>query len=180
MRQRVTGWYHRRRRSVRILLVALPLILLLSAGYLGVRAMALRSADHLTITVTRMDADTGGPAGSVVFRHTFGHAVASRAEQLLNDDTVAHGLFSTGGTLPFFGSRWHYHLAFTWHGLLVETADYTHDIVPEVYTISALGLPELSTRWAEDRNLQAYSLIALLSDASGVTIPLPPTVQLGG
>jgi hypothetical protein len=143
--------------------------------------MALRHADHLTITVTRMEADASGPAGSVVFRRTFGQALASRAEQLLNDDTVAHGMFfPLGGTLPFFGSRWRYHLAFTWHSLLVETADYTHDIVPEQYTISALGLPELNRRWAEDRNLQGYSLIEALSEASGVTIPLPPTVQLGG
>ncbi|MGH2486643.1 MAG: hypothetical protein ACRDHE_11580 [Ktedonobacterales bacterium] len=177
----MTDWYHRRRRSVRILLVALPLVVLLSAGYLGVRALALRSADHLTITVTRLEADASGPADSVVYRRTFEQALSSRAEQLLNDDTVAHGPFSPlGGTLPFFGSRWHYHLAFTWHGLLVETADYTHDIVPVQYTISALGLPELSTRWAEDSHLQGYSLIEALSEASGVTIPLPPTVQLGG
>lgn len=173
---RVTGWRQRHHRSIRILLIALPLAIALSASYLSVRELALRSADHLTITVTRLGDDTSGPAGSVVFHRTFGQALAKRAEQLLNDDTIPHGPFDRpGGMLPYSGAEWHYHLAFTWHGVLVETADLSRTVLPEQFTISSLGLPDISERWAEDRQLNGYSLIGTLSDAAGGIIPLPPT-----
>jgi hypothetical protein len=123
MGKHVLGWYRGKRLRARLALVAVPLLLL--ASYLGVREVALYSADHLTITVTQPSLG----ADQVVYQHTFGRSLAAEAEHLLNDKTTA--LWSWPLTIVFHqpspgsygtGSHptWRYQLTFTWHGMVVE------------------------------------------------------------
>ena len=166
----VRGWYQRRRRRTRLLLAALPLVILIGLGWWGLRNMALRSADHMTVTITRLSADDGGPTGGLVWRYTFGRKQASQAQDLINNHTVARGPFSRlGGVVPVPGGHWAYHLAFTWHGILIETAYVRLDMAPEFYSLSSLGIPDLDAHWAV-----SSSLLASISPENGVSIPLPP------
>jgi hypothetical protein len=123
MGKHVMSWYRGKRLRARIALVAVPLLLL--ASDLGVREVALHSADHLTITVTQPSLG----ADQVVYQHTFGRSLAAEAEHLLNDKTTA--LWSWPLTMVFHqpspgsygtGSHatWRYQLTFTWHGMVVE------------------------------------------------------------
>lgn len=167
---RISGWYRERRRRTRILLIALPLLILVGLGWWGARDMALRAADHLTITITRISADDGGPAGSLVWRHTFGQKQATQAQDLLNNYTTAVGPFSPmRGQVLVPGGNWRYHLAFTWHGTLIETADVRLDAAPESYAISSLGIPDLDLHWTD-----GTSLLATITPDQGISIPLPP------
>jgi hypothetical protein len=151
---------------MRVFLAALTLVVLMGGVYLGVREVALHLADHLTITVTRSPYSTDGPTGSVVYQHVFGRDLTAKAENLLNDDTKPYT--RPYGTL-WGGHEWHYHLAFTWHGLLLETADVDTVTLPERYTISALGIP---TPWPVTS--VGDPILITLSQASGGSIP-PPT-----
>lgn len=166
---RLSGWYHARRRTARLLLAALPLVILVGLGWWGVRNMALRSADHLTVTITPI----GG--GGVIWQHTFGQKDAQQAQDLLNNRTIAAGPFSRSYGMVPTGADWHYHLAFTWHGILIETADTRIDIIPEVYAISSLGLPDLGVHWAN-----SFSLLASIAPEHGVSILLPPGYHFPG
>ncbi|MGH2486864.1 MAG: hypothetical protein ACRDHE_12715, partial [Ktedonobacterales bacterium] len=76
MLKRLTGWYRGKRRRTRVLLFALALCLLFGSAYLGIRGVVMRSADHLAVTVTRTSISPDGPAGSVVYQHTFGRSLA--------------------------------------------------------------------------------------------------------
>lgn len=174
---RLTLWYHRRHRSVHILLVALPLILMLSAGYLGVRAMALRSADHLTVTITRLVDEPGGRAGSIVYRQTFGRTLASEVEHTLNDKVYVYSLTDSitghlGGGQP--GYPWRYHLAFTWRGLVVETVDVSAWGGAGRFIRSALGLSDLRVREPKEPSPYNGSIILQLYQNSDGAIPSPP------
>ena len=163
----VRGWYQRRRRRTRLLLAALPLVILIGLSWWGVRDMALRSADHLTVTITPL---SGG--GGIVWQHTFGQRDATQAQDLLNDHTIAVGPFPFSrsyGKAPAPGGLWRYQLAFTWHGILIETATVRLDAVPEFYAISSLGIPDLDSHWANNS-----SLLAAIAPENGVSIPLPP------
>lgn len=79
-------WYRARSRRTRTTLAA-QLLLILFGGLYGVREVALRSADHLTVTVSRLTDEPDGRAGSLVYQRTFGRALAADAEHLLNDET---------------------------------------------------------------------------------------------
>lgn len=186
MLKRLTDWYQGRRHRTRIRLAALVLFMVLASAYLGVRAAALRSADHLTVTVTRTSISPDGPAGSIVYQQIFGRSLAAQAEHLLNDETTAHLALPLIGKLvgpregiqPYGGRNWHYHLAFTWHGVLVETADVTCDVAPESYTLSALGLPSLWRREPKAPTGGFGSIVEQLVKDSGGSIP-PPTAPTG-
>lgn len=169
----IRGWYQRRQRRARILLVVLPLVVLIGLSWWGVRDIALRSADHMTVTITRLSADDGGPAGGVVWRHTFGQQQAAQAQDLLNNHTVAHGPFSRQyDKVPIPGGHWSYQMAFTWHGILIETATVRLDAMPESYTLSSLGIPDLASHWTT--RATNFSLLASITPENGVSIPLPP------
>lgn len=178
---RMSSWCHNRRRPTRIFLVMLTVVVCLGTVYWGTREQAIRVADHVTITVTRTGNGIGslpnvipdGPAGSIVYQHTFGRALAAEAEHLLNDETVIPSPFDTslGGSTLDGGHERHYHLAFTWHGILVETVDVTCEALPEYYTISALGLV---APWQVRSNVGGSpygSVIQQLSKDSGGAIP---------
>ncbi|MGH2485606.1 MAG: hypothetical protein ACRDHE_06310, partial [Ktedonobacterales bacterium] len=77
-----------------------------------------------------------------------------------------------GGWRNYGGPAWHYHLAFSWHGVVVETADMTQNGSPETYTISALGIPDLRQRIFLGRQVQ--SLIVKLAQDGHVAIPQSP------
>ena len=171
---RLSDWYRERRRGTRVVLIALPLLILIGLGWWGLRDMALRSADHMTVTITRLSADAGGPAGSVVWRYAFGQRQAAQAQDLINNHTAAHGLFSRNyGKVPVPGGNWAYHLAFTWHGVLIETAYVRLDAAPESYALSSLGIPDLDSHWVYN-----YSLLASIAPENGVSIPLPSSYTL--
>ncbi|HKV85223.1 MAG TPA: hypothetical protein VJN88_11755 [Ktedonobacterales bacterium] len=175
--RRLTGWYRNRRRRTRAVLAALALVICLGGVYYGVREVALRNADHLTITVTP---DAQGHQAPI-YRHTFGPSLTAEAEHLLNNVATPISDFSDlpDNLTGYSGPLWHYHLAFTWHGVLIETADMLYDGLFEIYTISALGLPEPHKRTATSSS-DRYPIITSLILDSGFSIPLPPTAQLGG
>jgi hypothetical protein len=176
----ITAGYHRLSRKTRLVLTAFVLLVFLGSGYYGAREAAPHSADHLTVTVTRTSISPDGPAGSVIYQHTFGRPLVVEAEHLLNDETTAHLALPligklvdpSEGTQPYDGRNWHYHLAFTWHGVLVETADVTCDVVPEFYTLSALGLPSLWRREPKAPVGGFGAIIGQLVKDSGGSIPV--------
>lgn len=159
---RVMAWYRGLSRDRRIGLSALAMLIILGAGYIGIRDVALRTADHVEVTVT-------GPDGQVIFRQTFGQPFTSKAEHLLNDET--HPQSENGTSLPSPSASQHYHLAFTWEGILVETADVTTDVWPELWFISALGIPDLQTHEPNGNDTYSGSIIRQLYVASSGVIP---------
>lgn len=173
----LTNWYRGKRRRTRILLAALALCIIVGGVYWGLREVAIRIADHMTVTITRTSPDAGGPTGSIVYQRTFGRSLAADTEHFLNDDTIISTVFTPfqvdGGTL-YGGPKWHYHLAFTWRGLLVETVDVTCDHLPSQYMISALGLEAPWQVW-DGTN----AVILQLVQASGGAIPAPSATSSG-
>lgn len=161
-------WYRARSRRTRITLAAQLLLILFGGLYGGLREVALRSADHLTVTVSRLTDEPDGRAGSLVYQQTFGRALAADAEHLLNDETNTGYV---GTSLPSSSPPWRYHLSFTWQGILVETADVSTMTFPEMWTISALGLPDLQERWPKDLSTFNASIITQLYNDSGGVIP---------
>jgi hypothetical protein len=149
-------------------LAALVLMLCLGGSYYGVREVALRIADHLTVTITRSPFSTDGPVGSVVYQRTFGRTLAAEAEHLLNDETepYTHPYGNLWG-----GHEWHYHLAFTWHGMLIETADVDTMDPPEDYAISALGLRDLQDR-QPSAAAPSHVILGQIIQDSGGAIPV--------
>lgn len=165
VRERLADWYHGLSRDARIFLTILVLLGCLGGGYFGVREVALRIADHVTVTVTRESDEPDGRAGSVVYQQTFGRTFTAAAEHLLNDETNAGTI---GTSLPSPNPARHYHLSFTFRGLLVETADVSTATFPELWTISALGLPDLQERWPKGTSYPNTSIIyQLYVDSSG-------------
>lgn len=140
---RLADGYRTLSRQTRIFLTALLLLICLGGGYYGVREVALRNADQLTVSVTRLGDGPDGRAGSLIYQQVFGRALAAEAEHLLNDETNTGYV---GTSLPSSAPARHYHLSFTWQGILVETADVSTMTYPEVWSISALGLPDLQDR----------------------------------
>lgn len=174
--KRITGWYRGKRRRTRILLAALVVLLCMGSVYWGVREAAIRIADHLTVTATCTQTNTACPTvGAVIFQHTFGRTLAADAEHILNDETVSMSPFDfrIGGSTLDGGSNWHYHLAFTWRGILVETMDVTCEALPEYYTISALGLVAPWRVESSSSGLYYGSVMDHLSNDSGGVIPPP-------
>lgn len=170
----LAGWWHAKRRRTRVLLAALVLVICLGGSYLGLRDAAHHSADHLTITVTP---DAQGHL-TPIYRHTFGPSLTGEAEHLLNDVATP---ISTFTSLPdnlsgYSSPLWHYHLAFTWHGVLIETADMIYDGEFEIYTISALGLPEPQKRTATSSSDRYPILTSLMLDSLWA-IPSPPATH---
>lgn len=176
--KRMMKWYQARSHRTRIILAALLMLFFLGVIYGGVREAALRNADRLVITITRTAESTDGPAGGVVYHQAFGHALTADAQHLLNDRTDAPS-YASLLSFPAYnpqvvpGPQWHYHLAFFWRGILVETADMTDDQSPEVYRLSALGLPDLRTRIPSDPRGTGFSILEQLSKDSGGSIPVP-------
>lgn len=169
------GW-RGTRRGIRVLLVSISLLLLISGIYYGMRELALHIADHVTVIATRSPWSPDGPSGSIVYQHTFGHTLAADAEHLLNHETSAPSYLSylstlPGGTALVGGLNWHYRLTFTWHGIVIETADMTAMDSPERFSISALGLPDLRPHITKN-SLEGGSIIAQLARDSGGAIPL--------
>ena len=173
--KRIAEWYRGKRRRTRMLLAALALMVCLGGIYWGLREVAIRSADHLTVTVTRSALSQDGIEGSVIYQQTFGRSLTADAEHILNDETKVVSPFdwSVGGGILYGGQNWHYHLAFTWRGILVETMDVTCDGLPESYTISALGLVAPWAVQSSSSGPQYGSVMELLSDDSGGVIPPP-------
>lgn len=169
--KRIATWYRARKRPVRIVLALAALALVFSA-YLGVRGVALHSADSLTITIFQ---DGKG----LVYAHTFGPAVAQEAQRILNDSSLAEpnlNLLGFGevrsGYHPYYGPAWSYNLDFKWHGLVIESASMTENGSPETYSISALGLPD--PRSFVFNGAKMHSLIDQLAQDSHVAIPQSP------
>lgn len=77
------------------------------------------------------------------------------------------------------GPIWHYHLAFTWDGIEVETADMTYQTGYESYHISALGLPDLRERRGDPNSRTYFPLIHQLAADAGVPVPPPTPVSAG-
>lgn len=171
----LSSWYHGARRHTRALLVAIALLLLIVGCYGGIRELALRSADHVTVTVTRSNDSPDGPHGSLVYQHTFGRPLAAEAQYLLNNETSPPSYLSyltgLGGSALFGGLQWDYRLTFTWHGIVIETADMLAMESPERFSISALGLSDLRPHITKN-NLAGGSIIAQLAKDSGDVIPL--------
>ena len=154
-------------------MIALPFLLL--GAYFVAHGAALHSADHLTITVTPVAPSHQTP----IYRQVFGPAIAADAQRLLNDDasSIAQSrLQDLGDNLTSYtGPIWHYHLAFTWHGVVIETADTLYDGTPEFFTVSVLGLPELSKRSAVSASAtDRHPILTSLVRDSGGAIPAPP------
>ena len=170
--KRLTGWYHGLPSDSPIPVVMLLAILLvpvlLGAGYLGIRDLALRSADSMTVTVTRIADGPDGRAGSLVYQHAFGRAVTAQVEHQLNDETASGNRQGTSLPVPQ-SSWWQYHLAFSWMGLTVEVADGDTMQIPDRFGFAALGSSFEAPR------LGTYgSILALIAQASGGAIPIPP------
>lgn len=170
---RLAAWYGRKRMASRLALIALPLMLL--GTYVIARDAALRSADHLTISVMPEHLGNQTP----IFQRTFGAPLAMDAQRLLNDvaTPIAEShLQDLGDNLSnYSGPVWQYHLAFTWHGVVIETADMLYDGNPEFFTVSVLGLPEMKKRSAVSGSAKGrYPILTnLVRDSSG-SIPMPP------
>ena len=167
MTERLSGWYR-----ARVLLVALPLIVLIGLGWWGARGVALRSADSLTITIVQ---DGKG----FVYALSFGSAVAQEAQRILNDSSLAEPHLSVlgfgatyGGYRAYYGPPWWYTLDFQWHGLVIESASMTENGSPETYSVSALGLPD--PRTFVFNGAKMHSLIDQLAQDSHVAIPQSP------
>lgn len=171
---RLKYWYGRHSVRTRILLVALPLFLLVT--YASVRELALRSADHVTITIIQSNVEQDVGHAGVVYRQTFGADIAGAAEYLLNDEARPYMDLPTSNVPArlYFGPTWRYHFAFYWHGFTVEVADMTYSGGAETYTISALGMPDLRVRRWLDNAPVWYAGIRQLAQQSGGAIPLPP------
>lgn len=166
--RQLKDWRHAKRRRTRVLLIAIPLVLLVA--YLGAREVAARSADQLTVTITQMN-----PQHSIVIYHqVFGAAMAKEAAHLLNDE--AHAYLELPGTgVPaslYYGPAWHYHLAFSWHGILIETADMTENGKEETFTLTALGMPDVRVRRIGPGTWDV--IVKRLAQASGGVIPISP------
>lgn len=164
--KRLASWYQGMPRQRRIRLVALLLTVVVGGSYWGLREVAIRVGDHMRVTVTRINADAGGPAGSLIYTGTFGSALATEAERLLNDAAWV-GFNNEGGNLNT-PPAWHYHLAFTWRGMLVETVDVDRFGTPLNYSISALGVV------APWETIAYQDIIQQLAQDSGGAIPLSP------
>lgn len=179
MKERLRNWYRGKRRGTRILLALLALVVVLGGGYWGLREVAIRSADHVTVTVTDSPFSTEGVVGAIVYQHTFGREFAADAEHVLNDETkvVLPFDWSAGGGILYGGQNWHYHLAFTWHEILVETMDVTCDHMPEDYTISALGVVAPWEVESSSKGPHFGSVMDMLSDDSGGGAIPPPEAK---
>lgn len=180
------SWRERLRwRNMRVWLIGLLLIVLLGGIYMGLREMALRSADHLQVTVTQT---FGGPY-QVVYQHTFGRTMATDAEHMLNDETtlawdpsllpilapfVGTSSFNVGTVLTGNHPIWKYQLTFFWHGLVVESTSTDDSQLPEYFSISSLGLADLHTHRTVNNGFQVYSLVQRLAADSGGAIPTSP------
>lgn len=169
--KRIATWYHARKRTIRITLTLVALALVFSA-YLGVRSVALRSADSLTITILQ---DGKG----FIYAHNFGPSLAQEAQRILNDPSLAEPYFQFlgygevhWGFHPYYGPAWRYTLTFAWHGLVIESASMVENGSPETYSISALGLPD--PRAFLFNGAKLHSLIDQLSQDGHVAIPQSP------
>lgn len=172
--QHAREWYVRRRRVTRVVMILVPFILV---TYLGARELALRSADQLTITITQLDAGST----SVIYRQAFGSGLATYTQSLLNDESVSHPRIAwlmSSESHPYYGPAWRYHLAFFWHGLLIETADMTENGGPETYSLSALGIPDLRVRVNDGP--QWFSIVTHIAKASSGVVPLSPYTSSPG
>lgn len=170
--RKLIDWYHGRKRRARILLVAVPLIFVLSLGWWGLRGLALQSADSMTITIVQ---DGKG----VVYARGFGPTIAQEAQRILNDPTLAEpnlNLLGFGevhsGFRAYYGPAWNYTLDFKWHGFVVESASMSENGSPETYSISALGLPD--PRMFVFNGAKMHSMIDQLAQESHVAIPHSP------
>ena len=85
---RMSSWGRKLPRRSRNCLAVLTLCVVLGGGYYGIREVAQRVADHLTVTVTRVSDEPDGRAGSLVYQATFGRPVAAEAENLLLSDVI--------------------------------------------------------------------------------------------
>lgn len=144
--QRLKSSYKQSPIVLRSFMVALAICVAMAGAYLGLRAVVMRVADHMTVTVSCTQSHDGCVAGEVIFQRTFGWSLTSDAQRRLNGETMPYSSSPYSSRMisgiMVGGLNLHYHLAFSLAGVLVETADVTAESVPEFYIISSLGMQQ--------------------------------------
>lgn len=167
--QRLKSSYKQAPMTLRALLLALVICVVMAGAYPCLRAVVMRVADHMTVTVSCTQTHDGCVAGQIIFQQTFGRSLTADAQRRLNGETTEYSFRNQSAVLDG-GLSLHYHLAFTVLGALVETADVTAEAVPEYYTVSSLGMGTGAPLVAWDN-----SITSEISQDSGGVIPPPNT-----
>lgn len=172
--QRLKSSYKQSPIVLRSFMVALAICVAMAGAYLGLRAVVMRVADHMTVTVSCTQSHDGCVAGEVIFQRTFGWSLTSDAQRRLNGETMPYSSSPYSSRMisgiMVGGLNLHYHFAFSLAGVLVETADVTAESVPEFYIISSLGMqqPGSPIGWGAGADIMGQ-----IAQASGGIIPSP-------
>lgn len=166
--QKLAARYKRAPVVVRLFLAALALCVVIAGAYWGRYVVARHIATSITVTATCTQINDVCPAGGVVvFHHTYGPLLAQDAQWLLTFETSSPS-FRNQSSIMDGGLNLHYHLAFTFLGLPVETADVIAESIPEYWTVSSPGMAQPSSRVAWDS-----SIMREIANGSGGSIPSP-------